>query len=81
MLVAEKDLVSMSGPLSWYTSSDAAERGFCSHCGSALFKRQTTGPKILVSVGSLDDTQGLENIKNVFVEAKETYYIMPPEKN
>lgn len=27
------------GLLRWYQSSDLAERGFCSHCGSSLFFR------------------------------------------
>jgi hypothetical protein len=77
MIVADKEQVTLRGDVSWYTSSDIAERGFCGTCGSALFKRQTIGPKLLISVGSLDDTAGLRNIKNVFVEKEETYYTMP----
>lgn len=80
MIVADKEQVALRGDISWYTSSDTAERGFCGVCGAALFKRQTTGPKLLISVGSLDDTTGLRNIKNVFVEKEETYYTMPEEK-
>lgn len=81
MVVADKDTVRLEGNVSWYQSSDTAERGFCATCGSALFKRQTVGPKLFISVGSLDITQGLENIKNVFVEQEETYYVMPTEKS
>jgi hypothetical protein len=81
MIVANKEDVELHGDISWFTSSDTAERGFCGVCGSALFKRQTTGPKLFISVGSLDDTAGLRNIKNVFIENEETYYTMPEEKN
>lgn len=63
--------------LSWYDSSDEARRGFCNRCGSALFKEQKQGPKILIAVGSLDDTTPWHNIKNVFTENAGAYYIMP----
>ncbi len=63
--------------LAWFNSSSEARRGFCKECGSALFKEQLTGPKILVAVGSLDDTSGWQNIKNVFTEEVGTYYLMP----
>ena len=78
MVVAEKDAVAITGDVTWYQSSDEAERGFCAQCGSALFKRQKKGSKILASVGSLDDVTGLTNIKNVFVEEAGAYYLMPP---
>ncbi len=78
MVVAEKDAVVIAGDVTWYQSSTEAERGFCAQCGSALFKRQKKGSKILVSVGSLDDVTGLTNIKNVFVEEAGAYYLLPP---
>jgi hypothetical protein len=64
--------------LAWYDSSDHARRGFCKDCGSALFKEQKQGPKVLISVGSLDDTTNWQNIKNVFTESAGHYYVMPP---
>lgn len=78
MVVAEKDAVVIAGDVTWYQSSTEAERGFCAQCGSALFKRQKTGSKVLMSVGSLDDVTGLANVKNVFVEEAGTYYVLPP---
>ena len=63
--------------LAWFDSSSEARRGFCKECGSALFKEQKNGPKILAAVGSLDDTSGWKNIKNVFTEDAGTYYMMP----
>ena len=63
--------------LAWYDSSDQARRGFCKDCGAALFKEQKQGPKILVAVGSVDDTSGWKNIKNVFTADAGEYYVMP----
>jgi hypothetical protein len=65
--------------LAWFDSSIEARRGFCKEYDSALFKEQKNGPKILVAVGSLDDTSGLTNIKSVFTEDAGHYYLMPPE--
>ncbi len=66
--------------LAWFDSSNEARRGFCASCGSALFKEQKTGQKILVAVGSLDDSSGLVNMKNVFTEEAGAYYVMPPSR-
>lgn len=66
--------------LAWFASSKDARRGFCNVCGAALFKEQTEGSKILISVGALDDTEGWKNLKNVFTESAGQYYLMPPEE-
>lgn len=79
MVVVNKEDFSFTheAGLAWFNSSTEARRGFCSVCGAALFKEQISGPKILVSVGSLDDTNEWKNIKNVFIEEAGTYYVMP----
>ncbi len=81
MVVVEKsDFILKSGDsLEWFDSSSEARRGFCRLCGSALFKEQKTGSKILISVGCIDDTTGWTNIKNVFTEEAGEYYLLPPE--
>jgi hypothetical protein len=81
MVIAEKSdfAVESEETLSWYASSKQIERGFCSRCGSSLCMRQTNGSKILISVGSLNDTSGLANIQNIFAEEAGDYYLMPPE--
>ncbi len=81
MYIVDKDGVTFrkSDSLSWYDSSEKNERGFCATCGSALFMRQKHGPKLLISVGSLDDTTGLKNIQNIFTDDAGDYYAMPPE--
>lgn len=81
MIVVDKTAFTFTNEegLAWFDSSSEARRGFCSTCGSALFKEQKTGPKILIAVGSLDDSSGLTNVKNVFTEDASHYYVMPPE--
>lgn len=79
MVVVNKDDFTLTNEagLAWYASSEDARRGFCKDCGAALFKEQLQGPKILVAVGSLDDTSEWKNIKNVFTESAGSYYTMP----
>ncbi len=78
MVIVEKEIFACTSvTLAWFDSSDEARRGFCSHCGSALFKEQKNGTKMLIAVGSLDDTTTWKNVKNVFTADAGTYYIMP----
>jgi len=60
-------------------SSDWAERGFCSTCGSSLFYRLTT-PKYQgmtsVSLGCLDDTSGLSIEREWFIDNKPEAYAL-----
>lgn len=60
--------------LVWYESSQSAKRGFCSKCGSRLFKR--AGDRMMVSMGALGDT-GLRTMKNIWVESKGDWYDLP----
>lgn len=78
MVVAEKAnfTLNTSDTLEWYDSSVEARRGFCRRCGAALFKEQKNGPKILIAVGSLDETDDWKNVKNVFTEEAGHYYSM-----
>lgn len=82
LLIGEKVNFTFAGGeenVGWYESSEKAERGFCTTCGSVMFKRDKGGPKMKISVGCIDDTSGLKNIKNVGTESKGDYYVMPPE--
>lgn len=82
LLIAEKSNFSFSQGetlVHWYNSSVENERGFCSVCGSAMFKRDKNGPKIKISVGCIDDTSDLLNIKNVGTESAGNYYVLPEE--
>ena len=62
------------GLIKWYRSSDEASRGFCSHCGSALFWKSDDSPYLSVLVGSIDGDSNLEMSEHIFVESKGDYY-------
>jgi len=58
-----------------YASSDWAERGFCSRCGSCLFYRlkSSSGP-LHIAHGSLDNCEGLTFTHQVFIDKKPAGY-------
>jgi hypothetical protein len=65
-----------AGTLAWHPSSDAAERGFCSRCGSNLFWRRTGSERTWTSImaGTLDPPTGLRLMRHIFVADKTDYY-------
>ena len=60
--------------LRWYRSSAAAERGFCSVCGSKLFWREIGGENLDFAAGSLDETTGLRLSSHIYVASQGDYY-------
>ncbi|MEP2782677.1 MAG: GFA family protein [Pseudoruegeria sp.] len=66
-------LTNKSG-LTWFKSSDWAERGFCNQCGSSLFWRMPSEGKTSIAAGSLDDSADLSIDKHIFVADKGGYY-------
>jgi hypothetical protein len=65
-------------------SSDWAERGFCSVCGSSLFYRVTApGPhqgRYHIPFGTLDDQSGFEIILEFFIDKKPEAYTLAGER-
>ena len=59
--------------LTWYRSSDIAQRGFCHKCGSPLFW-DSGADEMSINAGSLDPPTGLTLTQHIFVEAKGDYY-------
>lgn len=57
-----------------YKSSDWAERAFCGECGSSLWYKVTApgqhADSYHMSLGLLDDTSGLKNTREIFVDMK-----------
>ncbi len=73
--VRTDQLVTLSGEcLSWYRASDIATRGFCSTCGSSLFRKPGHGRYIAVMAGALDHATGLRPQKHIFVADKGDYH-------
>lgn len=60
--------------ISLFSSSDWAERGFCSKCGSNLFYRLKESGQTMMAVGLLDDDAGLGMKRQVFIDEKPSYY-------
>lgn len=70
---ALKSEMTISGDVSWYQSSPAARRGFCSTCGSNLFWESATSERISIFAGTLDHTEGLKLAGHIFVADKANY--------
>ncbi len=60
--------------LSIFNSSDWAERGFCSVCGSHLFYRLKETQEHMMPVGLFDHDDGLVFGQQVFIDEKPHYY-------
>lgn len=60
--------------LSVFDSSEWADRGFCSQCGSHLFYRLKEAQEYMMPVGLFDDDSGFKFQREVFIEEKPHYY-------
>lgn len=60
--------------ISIFNSSDWAERGFCSRCGTHLFYRLKEGQRHMMPVGLFEGGEDLSFTKQVFIDEKPTYY-------
>ena len=60
--------------ISVYDSSEWAERGFCSKCGTHLFYRLKGNREHMVTVGLFEDQSNLTFESQVFIDAKPYYY-------
>lgn len=60
--------------LTWYQSSERARRGFCRHCGSALFWKDDRDDFTSILAGSLEKPTGLAIAKHIYVADKGDYY-------
>lgn len=65
------------GTLQWYGYSDKARRGFCSTCGSRLFKDNIGTDLLMVSAGVIDGDTGKQIVKNILTEFKGDWYELP----
>lgn len=64
------DLTFTKGQPTWRPSSDIAQRGFCSACGSALsWQRLKGADKIDVTVGSCDQPDALAPREHLWTDA------------
>lgn len=71
--VPQGDLT-ISGPVTWFSASPAAQRGFCPRCGSFLFWRAHGEDTISFALGAVDGPTGLQLTKHIFTADKGDYY-------
>jgi hypothetical protein len=57
-----------------YRSSDWAERGFCTKCGTSLLYRLIDAPVYAVSAEAIDENAQFELTRQIFVDEKPAYY-------
>lgn len=56
--------------VSRYPSSEWAERGFCSRCGSSLFYYLKSPATYMLSVGSFDDQEPFRLVSEIYIDHK-----------
>lgn len=65
------------GKVAWFGSSDAAERGFCRHCGTALSFTFIDGDTIDISTATLDDPNAFPPQDHIWTEFKVGWVELP----
>ncbi|MGB7758019.1 MAG: GFA family protein, partial [Salinisphaera sp.] len=71
-------VVEAGDTLAWWPSSDIAERGFCSHCGSSLFYRRYDADRVSVAPGALATPTHLITAAHICVAEAADYYALEP---
>jgi hypothetical protein len=63
-----------SESLTWYRSSQVAQRGFCRTCGGNLFWKPDHGDYVSITAGSIDPPTGLRIAEHIYVGSKSDFY-------
>lgn len=76
MLAASVGSVSFQGEdkIKRYASSDWAERGFCSECGTSLFYRLKEADQYILCMGAFDDQSVFKLVGEIYVDEKPPGY-------
>ncbi|MFV2089417.1 MAG: GFA family protein [Pseudomonadales bacterium] len=76
MMAAEAAGVEFTGTenIGRYDSSEWAERGFCSRCGTSLFYRLKAADKYIMSIGAFDDQSAFELVGEIYIDEKPPGY-------
>ena len=62
-----------------YQSSDWAERGFCSTCGTHLFYHLLPTDEYVLTAGLFENDIGFEMTSQIFIDQKPDYYAFANE--
>ncbi|WP_315925331.1 GFA family protein [Mesorhizobium sp. SP-1A] len=71
---AQDLVISGTDKLTWFRSSENAQRGFCSRCGGNLFWKADSGEEVYVTLGTLNRPTGLRLQGHIFVGSKADFY-------
>ncbi len=64
-------LLSITGDMGYFSSSEGVRRGFCKHCGTSLSYQHSARPDhVDITLASLDDNHGLEPQCHIWVSDK-----------
>ena len=73
--VADRDLkFTTDDRLKLYRSSPAAQRGFCSECGSTLLWKKDGSDTTSITAGTIDGPTGAQLKGHIFCESADDYY-------
>lgn len=78
MAVPCKDAV-FDGPVTAYSSSEGADRGFCATCGTHLFFHAKAAGIHGIPIGLFDDQSGLPFRAEIYIDDKPDYYTFAGE--
>ena len=65
--------------LTWFRSSENAERGFCNRCGGNVFWQRIGADMTSIMAGTLDDPVNLPFKRHIFAKYKADYYDLPAD--
>ena len=73
---APREAVAVTGEdaITWFASSDKAERGFCRTCGSALFWRASGSATVSILAGALDEADHLTSDRHIYTRDRPGWY-------
>ena len=72
-----EDAIKVTGKVTWYRSSDAAQRGFCGTCGGNLFWRPDGQGRMGIFAGTFDAPTGLRTSAQICTGDKSDYFDLP----
>ena len=75
--VVNENITITGESLTWYPSSDFAERGFCSTCGAQMFYRRHNAPSISIAAGMFDDPSVLKTNGQIYRHAHPGFAPLP----
>ena len=72
--IEEKQFEITRGEVAYFRSSAIGDRGFCRDCGTPLIYQYTSGTRVAVALGSLDDPARLKPVVQYGVESRMPWF-------